>query len=98
MVSSLYVQGLSNFQQYTCRHAELDEHKLMAWALKIILQDKVSLLFIEYDSVLFPKLASMNGSDLYGYIKFMIQSGPHMGCRTSSLGCKEFWPSESRDS
>ena len=40
----------------------------------------------------------MNGSDLYGYIKFMIQSGPHMGCRTSSLGCKEFWPSESRDS
>ena len=36
----------------------------------------------------------MNGSDLYGYIKFMIQSGPHMGCRTSSLGCKEFWPSE----
>ena len=30
----------------------------------------------------------MNGSDLYGYIKFMIQSGPHMGCRTSSLGCR----------
>ena len=49
-------------------------------------------------TVLFLKLASMNGSDLYGYIKFMIQSGPHMGCRTSSLGCKEFWPSESRDS
>ena len=46
MVSSPYVQGLSNFQQYTCRHAELDEHKLMAWALKIILHDKVSLLFI----------------------------------------------------
>ena len=21
-----------------------------------------------------------------------------MGCRTLSLGCKEFWPSESRDS
>ena len=46
MVSSPYVQGLSNFQQYTCRHAELDEHKLMAWALKIILHDTVSLLFI----------------------------------------------------
>ena len=46
MVSSPYVQGLSNFQQYTCRHAELDEHKLMAWSLKIILHDKVSLLFI----------------------------------------------------
>ena len=36
MVSSPYVQGLSNFQQYTCS----------AWALKIILHDKVSLLFI----------------------------------------------------
>ena len=48
MVSSPYVQGLSNFQQYTCRHAELDEHKLMAWALKIILHDKVSLLFIVF--------------------------------------------------
>ena len=52
----------------------------------------------KYASVLFPKLASMNGPDSYGYTKFMIQSGPHMGCRTSSLGCKEFWPSESRDS
>ena len=101
MVSSPYVQGLSNFQQYTCRHAELDEHKLMAWALKIILHDKSKLALYcisKYDSVLFLKLASMNGSDLYGYIKFIIQSGPHMGCRTSSLGCKEFWPSESRDS
>ena len=39
----------------------------------------------------------MNGSDLYGYIKFMIQSGPHMGCRSSSLGCKEFWPGTHRN-
>ena len=31
-----YVQRLkcSNFQHYTCRHAELDEHGLMTWALK----------------------------------------------------------------
>ena len=36
--------------------------------------------------------------DSYGYTKFIIQSGRRMGCRTSSLGCKEFWPSESRDS
>ena len=40
----------------------------------------------------------MNGPDSYGYIKFMIQNGTHIGCTTSSLGCKEFWPSESRDS
>ena len=33
-----YVQRLkcSNFQHYTCRHAELDEHGLITWALKNI--------------------------------------------------------------
>ena len=52
----------------------------------------------KYASVLFLKSVSMNGPDSYGYTKFMIQSGPHMGCRTSSLGHKELLSSESRDS
>ena len=63
-----------------------------------IMQNAKICSISQYASVLFPKLASMNGPYLYGYTKNFIQSGPNMGCRTSSLGCKEFWPSESRDS